>query len=64
MLNWKAGVEYDTKQGVKVDQYYATANPNIYACGDVVSPFKFTHSADWSVIGACFFTHRIYSVTY
>lgn len=26
-----------------------TTNPDVYACGDVVSPFKFTHTADWSV---------------
>jgi len=43
-----AGVEYDSGVGVKVNEFYQTANPDIYASGDVVSPFKFTHTADWS----------------
>jgi len=43
-----AGVEYDSGVGVKVNEFYQTANPDVYASGDVVSPFKFTHTADWS----------------
>eukprot|EP01038_Epipyxis_sp_PR26KG_P009703 gene9703-13060_t len=41
------GVEWDNRKGVYVDEYFCTANPNIYACGDCTSPFKFTHSADF-----------------
>lgn len=26
-----------------------TTSPNIYACGDCASPYKFTHAADWQV---------------
>ncbi len=46
-LNLEAvGVEFDTKQGVKVDDRLQTANPRIYAAGDICSPYKFTHMAD------------------
>ena len=41
-----AGVEYDTKTGVKVNNRLQTTNPNVYAAGDVCFPFKFTHTAD------------------
>ncbi len=40
-----AGVEYDAK-GVRVDDRLRTSNPNVYAAGDVCSPFKFTHAAE------------------
>lgn len=33
--------------GVTVDDRLRTSNPRIYACGDVCSSFKFTHSADF-----------------
>lgn len=46
-LNLEAvGVEYDQKQGVKVDDYLRTTNPRIYAVGDVCMKWKFTHAAD------------------
>lgn len=41
-----AGVEYDARFGVKVDDHLATANPAIYAAGDVCMAWKFTHAAD------------------
>lgn len=40
------GVEYDDRQGVKVDDFLVTSNPRIYAAGDIASKFKFTHTAD------------------
>lgn len=40
------GVEYD-KQGVKVNEFLQTTNNRIYAAGDICSPFKFTHAADF-----------------
>jgi pyruvate/2-oxoglutarate dehydrogenase complex dihydrolipoamide dehydrogenase (E3) component len=40
-----AGVDYDAK-GVKVDDRLRTTNSNIYAAGDICSPFKFTHAAE------------------
>lgn len=40
------GVEYDQKQGVKVNDYLQTTNPRIYAAGDICMNWKFTHAAD------------------
>ena len=41
-----AGVEFDERTGVRVDDFLRTANPRIYAAGDVCLPHKFTHTAD------------------
>ncbi len=41
-----AGVEFD-KTGVKVNDRLQTANSRIYACGDICSPYQFTHAADF-----------------
>ncbi|MDH5637145.1 MAG: mercuric reductase [Nitrospinota bacterium] len=41
-----AGVAYDPAQGVEVDDYLRSSNPNIYAAGDVCMAHKFTHAAD------------------
>lgn len=40
-----AGVKYG-KQGIEVDDYLQTSNPNIYAAGDCCMQWKFTHAAD------------------
>lgn len=40
------GVEFD-KKGVKVNDRLQTTNPRIYACGDICSPYQFTHAADF-----------------
>ncbi len=40
----KAGVAY-TPKGLKVNEYLQTTNSNIFACGDVASPYQFTHVA-------------------
>lgn len=40
-------VEYDNLRGVMIDDMFRTTNPNIYACGDCCTPYKFTHSADF-----------------
>ncbi len=42
-----AGVEYDQREGVKVDDRLRTTNRRIFAAGDVCSRFKFTHAADF-----------------
>ncbi|WP_145266261.1 mercuric reductase [Calycomorphotria hydatis] len=42
-----AGVEYDTREGVKVNDRLQTSNSRVYAAGDVASKFKFTHAADF-----------------
>lgn len=44
-LNLKAaGIQYDQK-GIKVDQYLQTTTKNIYAIGDVIGGYLFTHVA-------------------
>lgn len=40
-----AGVAYGPA-GITVNDHLQTANPAIYAAGDVCSPYKFTHTAD------------------
>jgi pyruvate/2-oxoglutarate dehydrogenase complex dihydrolipoamide dehydrogenase (E3) component len=40
-----AGVRYGPA-GIEVNDFLQTSNPNIYAAGDVCSPYKFTHAAD------------------
>ena len=41
-----AGVKFDSRAGVIVDDHLRTTNPRIFAAGDVCSRFKFTHAAD------------------
>jgi len=43
----KVGVDWDNRQGVHVNEFFRTNNPDIYACGDCTSAYKFTHSADF-----------------
>jgi pyruvate/2-oxoglutarate dehydrogenase complex dihydrolipoamide dehydrogenase (E3) component len=42
-----AGVAYDLGSGIRVDDRLRTTNPRIYAAGDVCSPRRFTHHADF-----------------
>ncbi len=42
-----AGVEYDSKTGVEVDDKLRTSNSRIFAAGDVCSRYQFTHAADF-----------------
>jgi len=42
------GVQYDSREGVKVDDQLRTTNPRIYAAGDVCLRWKFTHAADFT----------------
>ena len=41
-----AGVRYENKEGVWVNDRLQTTNPSIFAAGDICSRFKFTHAAD------------------
>jgi len=41
----KAGISFD-KAGVKVNDKLRTSNPRVYAAGDVIGDFQFTHAAD------------------
>jgi len=40
-----AGVEF-TAKGVTVDDFLQTANPRIFAAGDIAGSYQFTHAAD------------------
>ena len=43
-----AGVHYDRRKGIQVNDRLQTTNPHIYAAGDVCLDSKFTHAADFS----------------
>ncbi|MHC4571107.1 MAG: dihydrolipoyl dehydrogenase family protein [Planctomycetota bacterium] len=45
----RAGVEFDSK-GIKVDRHLRTTAKNIYAAGDVVPPYLFTHIAEYEAV--------------
>lgn len=42
-----AGVKYDDRKGVEVNDQLQTTNKKIYAAGDICSKYKFTHAADF-----------------
>ncbi|HEY9698273.1 MAG TPA: mercuric reductase [Trichocoleus sp.] len=41
-----AGVKFDAKAGVQVNDFLQTTNSKIYAAGDICMNWKFTHAAD------------------
>jgi pyruvate/2-oxoglutarate dehydrogenase complex dihydrolipoamide dehydrogenase (E3) component len=43
----EAGVKYDPRRGVTVDDRLRTSNRRVYAIGDVASRYQFTHAADF-----------------
>jgi pyruvate/2-oxoglutarate dehydrogenase complex dihydrolipoamide dehydrogenase (E3) component len=57
-----AGVQFDKKNGVIVNDYLQTTNPRIFAAGDICLKLKFTHMADATarivIQNALFFGHR------
>lgn len=40
-----AGVRYDMRKGIIVDKHLCTSNSHIYAAGDVIDDYRFTHAA-------------------
>ena len=44
-----AGIEY-TLKGIRTDPTLRTTAPNIYACGDVVGPYRFSHMAEYQAL--------------
>lgn len=42
----KAGIEF-SNDGIKINSFLQTSLPHVYACGDVASPLKFTHTASY-----------------
>jgi pyruvate/2-oxoglutarate dehydrogenase complex dihydrolipoamide dehydrogenase (E3) component len=43
----EAGVAYDERMGVTVNDRLQTTNPDVYAVGDVANKYQFTHMADF-----------------
>lgn len=43
-----AGIDFDTTNGIRVDDFLQTSNRRVYAAGDVCLEHKFTHTADAS----------------
>ncbi|WP_163336086.1 mercuric reductase [Desulfopila sp. IMCC35008] len=43
----QAGVEFDERRGVLVNEKLQSSNPDVYAVGDVASKYQFTHMADF-----------------
>jgi pyruvate/2-oxoglutarate dehydrogenase complex dihydrolipoamide dehydrogenase (E3) component len=43
-----AGVSFDAKRGILVDDHLRTTNPRVFAAGDVCLESKFTHAADFA----------------
>lgn len=41
-----AGVSFDLRAGVRVDDHFRTTNRRVFAAGDVCSRYQFTHAAD------------------
>lgn len=41
-----AGIAYDNKRGIDVNDRLQTSNRNVYAAGDICSQYQFTHMAD------------------
>jgi len=58
----RAGVAYDARAGIHVDDFLRTSNPRIYAAGDVCLQHQFTNTAEVSarivVANALFFGRR------
>jgi len=48
----KAGIKYGG-DGIMVNSRLQTSTPNIYACGDVTGPYRFSHMAEYQAIIAC-----------
>ncbi len=42
----KAGIE-SHKKGITVNKYLQTANPDVYAAGDIAGPYLFSHMAEY-----------------
>jgi pyruvate/2-oxoglutarate dehydrogenase complex dihydrolipoamide dehydrogenase (E3) component len=43
-----AGVDFDPDQGIRIDDFLRSTNPNVYAAGDVCLELKFTNAAQSS----------------
>jgi dihydrolipoamide dehydrogenase len=62
------GIGTTKARTVEANEYLETIYPNIYACGDVVGPFQFTHTAAhqawFAAVNALFGTFRKFKADY
>jgi dihydrolipoamide dehydrogenase len=62
------GLELNQNGTLKVDDFLRTKYPNIYACGDVIPPFQFTHTAShqawYASVNALFSPFKKFKVDY
>ncbi|MGB8433541.1 MAG: FAD-dependent oxidoreductase, partial [Burkholderiales bacterium] len=62
------GIGTTRARTVEANEYLETIYPNIYACGDVVGPFQFTHTAAhqawFAAVNALFGTFRKFKADY
>jgi pyruvate/2-oxoglutarate dehydrogenase complex dihydrolipoamide dehydrogenase (E3) component len=62
------GISLSPKRMIETDAWLQTLYPNIYACGDVVGPYQFTHIAShqgWHAsVNALFGTLKRFKVDY
>lgn len=43
----EAGIKFDERLGVEIDDHLQTSNPNVYAVGDIATKYQFTHVANF-----------------
>lgn len=62
------GIELNQNKTIKVNKYLQTNFKNIYACGDIVGPYQFTHTAAhqawFATVNALFGRIKKYPVDY
>ena len=62
------GVTLSARGAVEVDEYLRTSVPTIYACGDVIAPYQFTHTASheawYATVNALFSPFRRFKTNY
>ena len=62
------GIETERNGTVSVNEHLQTRFPNIYACGDVIGPYQFTHSASheawYCAVNALFGKFKKFRVDY
>jgi pyruvate/2-oxoglutarate dehydrogenase complex dihydrolipoamide dehydrogenase (E3) component len=62
------GIETLPDGAVRVDKYLRTSCPNVFACGDLVGPYQFTHMAShqawFASVNALFGRFRKFAVNY
>ena len=64
----KIGIELNKGGTIKTNDYLQTSVKNIYACGDVVGPYQFTHTAGhqawYCAVNALFHPYKKFKVDY